>query len=89
MTNGVPQGSVLGPQFFTVYIDDLELETKYSVSQFADDTKLSGRGKCAEDTESLQRDIDSLSEWAKIWSTMLINVRSSILVGITAKCTII
>ena len=45
---------------FTIYIDDLELGTKYSVSKFADDTKMSGRAKCA-DAESLQKDIDSLS----------------------------
>jgi len=45
----------------------LELGTKCSVSKFADDTKMSGRAKCAEDTESLQREIDSLSEWEKVW----------------------
>ena len=59
--------SLLGPQLFTIYIDDLELGTKRSVSKFADDTKMSSRAKCAEDTESLQKDICSLSEWAKVW----------------------
>ena len=54
---------MLGPQLFTIYIDDLELGTKCSVSKFTDDTKMNGRPKCA---ESLQRDIDSLSEWARV-----------------------
>ena len=98
MTSGVPQGSVLGLQLFPIYIDDLELGTKCSVSKFADDTQMSGKAKCAEDAESLQRDIDNLSEWVRVWQ-MEYNVvlyiqyscivRSSILVGITAKWTII
>ena len=65
VTSGVPQGSALGPQWFTIYINDLELGT--NMSKFADDTKMSGRAKCAEDAESLQRDIDSLSESARVW----------------------
>ena len=74
---------MLGPQLFTIYIVYLELGTKCSVSKFADDTKMSGRAKCAEDAESLQWDIDSLSEWARVWQMeyKLVNVRSSILVG--------
>jgi len=67
VVSGVPQGSVLGPQLFIVYINDLEEETEGNVSKFADDTKLSGKANCAEDVESLQRDLDRLSDWARVW----------------------
>ena len=64
--SGVPQGSVLGPLFFLLFINDLEDVVKSSrVSFFADDTRVSKQIDCIEDCLLLQEDLYSIIEWSR------------------------
>ena len=65
---GVPQGSVLGPLLFLVYINDLEKDIKSSVKFFADDTSLFSI-VCDPllSAEELNHDLDLINRWAHQW----------------------
>ena len=74
VTSGVPQGSILGPLLFLVFIDDLDRGMKSSVLKFADDTKLFNRVNGLDDRDVLQRDLELATEWAGKWQ-MEFNVK--------------
>ena len=65
--SGVPQGSVLGPVLFLIFINDLGNGLESLLSVFADDTKLYSRIKDGTCGAALQRSIDKLNEWAHKW----------------------
>jgi len=67
VTSGVPQGSVLGPILFIIYINDLDVNVISKLAKFADDSKL---GKCLssqDDVETLRRDLTNLENWSNKW----------------------
>ena len=67
--SGVPQGSILGPLLFLIYVNDLPKSTSHdtTVTMFADDTKCHRHLRNLQDTIILQQDLDSVANWCNDW----------------------
>lgn len=65
--SGVPQGSVLGPALFLIFINDLPDVVQNLVKIFADDTKLFTIVRDSKDIDSVQSDLLVLSNWSDTW----------------------
>ena len=67
VTSGIPQGSVLGPILFVLYINDLPSCIHSNVFMFADDTKVFKVIKDDNDVQILQADLENLATWSSKW----------------------
>ena len=67
VTSGVPQGSVLGPLLFIIYVNDMDDGITAKISKFADDTKLGMNVAKQGNIEELQEDLRKLGEWSEKW----------------------
>jgi len=76
VTSGVPQGSVLGPLLFLAYVNDILRNMESTIRLFADDCVIYRKIINSPDMEKLQKDLDSLGEWA-VENAMKINPSKS------------
>ena len=72
VTSGVPQGSVLGPLLFLLYIDELSsIPNVCKLKLFADDVLLYFCVKSVKDCQLLQNDLSAIVSWSKLWQLNL------------------
>jgi hypothetical protein len=65
--SGVPQGSVLGPILFVMYINDIVDKLCCGAYLYADDMKIYNRIQNVDDRIDLQRDVDTVVKWTEDW----------------------
>jgi hypothetical protein len=65
--SGVPQGTVLGPVLFLLFINDLPTVIDSQCKLFADDLVVYRQVRDQEDVQALQRDMNSLEKWESTW----------------------
>lgn len=92
VTSGVPQGSVLGPLLFNLFVDDIDdvLHPDVKIKKFADDTKLYiiyNKSMSAAAAEKLQLSLNAVTAWCNKWLMQLnITKCTSMFFGVRNPC---
>ena len=84
VTSGVPQGTVLGPLLFLLYINDIETSLSSTIRLFADDSAIYREIRDDNDTTILQNDLSKLQQWADLWQ-MSFNIKKCKVLKITRR----
>ena len=86
VTSGVPQGSILGPVLFTIFINDLpdNIHTGTKTALYADDTKLHRNIFSTRDCDSLQESLVELDSWS-MENKLFLNASKCKVLTITRK----
>lgn len=84
--SGVPQGSILGPLLFIIYINELPALIKSHKNLYADDIKVSKIINTSEDVYNLQADLDTINVWCEA-NSLSVNASKSYLLSVTNKTT--
>lgn len=82
--SGVPQGSVLGPLLFLLFINDIGNNISVKIRLFADDCVLYNEINCAEDQRRLNHDLDLIVTWCRNWQ-MCLNYDKTVFMSVTRK----
>ena len=86
----MPQGSLLGPILFLIFINDLDTALVNSILKFADDTKLFVKVNNDSDRESIQQDLHGLLDWSDSGlaciSTAAVHVDTSSVRSVRVTC---
>ena len=77
--SGVPQGTILGPLLFFLYINDISTDTDSEIRLFADDCVCYREIRDTDDSLKLQKDIDRLGCWTRKWGMRFQPVKCNIM----------